>query len=448
MRCLIFALCLFSQLVSAYTGEGNFRSATGQYRAWSMAELWVRMWTDSGSGGPGTCVMQENATSFHAYESGGRYTIKHPIVSSVNPCQNGNNSTLTNWSTNQYEETCASSSGQPNGTVYNVATHTCVVDTCPSGTVWNPATSTCDAIPEPTECSAVSGTDVYYESDAEGEVCVNSCEVVAFNRRQQLDGIYINEAVYTGATCSGGVASAEPDSEGAICVTSGTNTYCLNENLPKNCGTINDVGVCLESPPPGGCTFIAGGSFVCDATAPDTAKPDNGTPGQTVEPLATITSDSGTQTEIYTPAQVAGSSTTINNISGTGGSYGNTDSATEGTLQDILRELQNDDDIQETAPFAGTAPGELYTATTATYGSVIEDFQTDIEAAPFYAAATEFFDVTLSGACPVWTIPATWVFPAIAIDMQCSAVMEDIWPFIYAVMLLSASFVAFRWAFL
>lgn len=99
----------------------------------------------------------------------------------------------------------------------------------------------------------------------------------------------------------------------------------------------------------------------------------------------------------------------------------------------------------------GTGPigTDLYTPTTKTYDSVLSEFRARVSAAPAISAATTFFTLTLPNLpCPVWTLPATGLTPSIAIDMQCSSAMESVWPIVSAVMIATAGFIAFRWAFL
>jgi hypothetical protein len=47
---------------------------------------------------------------------------------------------------------------------------------------------------------------------------------------------------------------------------------CIEQEEP-NCGTFNGTQVCLDDAPPGDCTMLPGGSYICDADAPDSSKP-------------------------------------------------------------------------------------------------------------------------------------------------------------------------------
>ncbi len=119
-----------------------------------------------------------------------------------------------------------------------------------------------------------------------------------------------------------------------------------------------------------------------------------------------------------------------------------TDYARQGTLESI------DSKLAPPPPLTGTAAPDLYTPTTLTFDSVLADFRTRAENTAIYTAVSSFFATDVQGQCPQWEIPPVMDMPAIPITAQCSSVMETIWPFISAVIIATAGFVAFRWAFL
>lgn len=55
-------------------------------------------------------------------------------------------------------------------------------------------------------------------------------------------------------------------------VGSGGTEACITPGR-KNCGTFNGTPVCVNSPPPGNCTFASGGNWACDSAAPTPPKP-------------------------------------------------------------------------------------------------------------------------------------------------------------------------------
>lgn len=96
----------------------------------------------------------------------------------------------------------------------------------------------------------------------------------------------------------------------------------------------------------------------------------------------------------------------------------------------------------------GVGENQFYKPDGKTAMSVLGDFKRDIEQLPIVQGVTGFFDVQVSGTCPVWSTPAIWVFDPIVIDAQCSQAMENIWPGIAAIIIATAAFLAFRVAVL
>lgn len=164
-----------------------------------------------------------------------------------------------------------------------------------------------------------------------------------------------------------------------------------------------------------------------------------------------LTTRSSTRTETVTDPQ--GNTTTNVTTSGAAGGGGGSD-GTDGQVDgsgegsgsgngDCTGADCGDD---EAPPFGGAGPGELYQPTDKTYQSVISGFQARMENSPLFAAVSGFFTISLGGSCPIWTIPGVMGMPAIVVDFQCSSTMENLWPYIAAIMIATAGFVAFRWA--
>jgi hypothetical protein len=119
-----------------------------------------------------------------------------------------------------------------------------------------------------------------------------------------------------------------------------------------------------------------------------------------------------------------------------------TDIAREGTLQQINTKLAPPPPLNATVP-------TLYTPASLTYVGVLSSFQTRVSNAPAISSAQNFFTVDISGtSCPIWHIPSVMGMPSIPIDAQCSNTMNQIWPFVAAVIIATVGFVGFRWAFL
>jgi len=69
------------------------------------------------------------------------------------------------------------------------------------------------------------------------------------------------------------------DDEGCVTSVNGNVMCRSNQPDPTNCGTVNGDVVCLASVPPGKCTILAGGSYICDGAASTPPAPNNGTEG-------------------------------------------------------------------------------------------------------------------------------------------------------------------------
>jgi hypothetical protein len=119
--------------------------------------------------------------------------------------------------------------------------------------------------------------------------------------------------------------------------------------------------------------------------------------------------------------------------------------AQESTQVGILDELKK---LNQGKSFEGQSGGSLYESNEKTYSGILGEFKNRIMQAPIATVGNSFFDIQLSGNCPIWVLPATDLTPSIPIDMQCSDAMNSIWPLVAAVVIASASFIAFRWAFL
>lgn len=106
----------------------------------------------------------------------------------------------------------------------------------------------------------------------------------------------------------------------ANCIMMASGKYaCAGKPSNPNCGKLNGEDVCLEKMPEGSCAFMADGSVICDADAPN--QPDNGTPGEQATPDAVMGLGSGEgakEFNYYTNTTVAGSSGGGSGLSGVG----------------------------------------------------------------------------------------------------------------------------------
>ena len=84
------------------------------------------------------------------------------------------------------------------------------------------------------------------------------------------------------------------------------------------------------------------------------------------------------------------------------------------------------------------------------FGTVMLAASQQLQETPIFTSVSGFFDVSLSGSCPIWSTSFT-VFEQsfnFTVDQQCSEVMTQIWPIIRAIIILIFSFLAFRVAIL
>ncbi len=80
------------------------------------------------------------------------------------------------------------------------------------------------------------------------------------------------------------------------------------------------------------------------------------------------------------------------------------------------------------------------------FGTVLTAFQDRVLSSQVGTATANFFTITTSGTCEVWSV-TTSAF-TVTFDQHCSQIMQSIFPFVSAVIIALASFVAFRWSFL
>ncbi len=80
------------------------------------------------------------------------------------------------------------------------------------------------------------------------------------------------------------------------------------------------------------------------------------------------------------------------------------------------------------------------------FGSIIAGHGESLLSKPMFVAVNNFFTASFTGSCPTWSV-SVWAFD-IEINQFCSATMNNIWPYIRAIVLLVFGLIAFREAFL
>lgn len=89
--------------------------------------------------------------------------------------------------------------------------------------------------------------------------------------------------------------------------------------------------------------------------------------------------------------------------------------------------------------------GSFYEAKGKTFSDVVSRFTATVQGSPLISASAGFFSVgSLSGSCPIWTLPASDFYPSIVVDFQCSPEVSDALRIAGYLVLIIAAWVAIR----
>lgn len=236
---------------------------------------------------------------------------------------------------------------------------------------------------------------------------------------------------------SGDECGAEPDVTGEELVDEPGNTNCVSGSgitfcaaqTSQNCGTVNGQSVCLDSIPPGRCTFLGNGGMVCASGASGAPTEEDGVTPAAPDGEFTAGSDDAAEEdyEYFGPGTVANSGT-----------------PTSGTSTTIISDGDDGEEPGEEEPFAGPDLGE-----TETFGEALSSFMAAAEGAPVIAAATGIGASLPAGECPAPSLVVPYLGDVeLTLDAHCTlweeiafvftAVMLAVWVFIGARIILSA----------
>ena len=222
-----------------------------------------------------------------------------------------------------------------------------------------------------------------------------------------------------------------------LCVTGDQGSVACYTPVEGNCGQFNGELICASAIQPGECASTPSGNVVCGESATAPINPDGTTKEPTLE-VSTVDENGNVVSNTYFAGGGNNSGTTNNLLQqildGQCGAPGQPACASEETIEDPT--------------YTGAVPGDLYTPTTETYTTVLNRFKDTVTNSAVITAVDGYFTVTTGGTCPNWTLPSVWFLPAIPIDAQCSSAMEQVWPFIAAILIAVASWFSFRIAFL
>lgn len=297
----------------------------------------------------------------------------------------------------------------------------------------------------PPDCNDFAGTQVdryFADTGPGGAICatppgeeVMGCEALVANptgTRACAGGECFARLSFTGDQCG-----AEPDATSETLVDQPGSTNCVAGDgvtvcaatSSQNCGTVNGQAVCLDSVPPGACTFLGNGGMVCASSASSPPAPtDSGgmspaTPDGTFTAGSDDTSD--TTYNYFGPGTVSDSGTPVSGPAQGGG-------GDEGT------EEPSDDE------FTGPDLGE-----TTTFAEALGAFAAGLDSVPFVAAVNGLGGSMPEGECPAPTVEIPYLDGVeLTLDAHCglwdeispilTGVMLAIWVFLGARILLSA----------
>lgn len=248
-----------------------------------------------------------------------------------------------------------------------------------------------------------------------------------------------------GASCSGDFATEVPPNE----------QDCLAQG--KGAVTVGGVTTCVTP-----ATTTTNGTTTTTTTGP------NGATTQTTQTTQTTTTAGGGTTIVQTTTGGGGTTTTTTEKTGADAATGSGGGGGGGgiTKSDLSRGSPGGDFGTENTPsdnacegkttpeckgkggnFGNHATDALYTAKQKTFETVLASFVTMAQASPIMTAADGFFDVPqASGGCPAFggSVP----FINADLSMPSDWCSWAAWDWVGAAMLLLASLVGFRWAFL
>ncbi len=155
--------------------------------------------------------------------------------------------------------------------------------------------------------------------------CINGCLYEGAGVIIESPSGFNRTGQSTGQSCTAGNSPGEAEAgDGVACIIGeSSNVTCIANGFPENCGTFNGDQICLGDAPPGDCTFLPGGSFVCGGGAgepmPDTTPPvpGDGEPPSPVPPDVTIHDGDGGPGQVGVWLGDSGDTSGTDTLSGT-----------------------------------------------------------------------------------------------------------------------------------
>lgn len=323
---------------------------------------------------------------------------------------------------------------------------------CPEDEPWDAEYGGC--APPPTDCSGFEGEGVdrfFSGAVTSTTACVTppgsedgACVANIVGAHMCAGAECYGRLEYTGGSCSTGVEPENDegplvDEPGTVnCVSGDGVTYCAKESS-RNCGTVNGESVCLDTIPPGRCTFLGNGGMVCasDVGAPPAPTESDGeTPASPDGEFAAGGDDvEYTTYNYFGPGTVASSG-----------------SASSGSGQGPSTDGGGDGEEPGAGPCEepGSCPGVLPTLEEAdSFADSTSAFLAGVEASPIVAAISGLGASMPAGECPAPEVTLPYLADVtLVLDAHCdlwdsiagvlAAVMLAVWVFIGARIFLSA----------
>ncbi len=161
-----------------------------------------------------------------------------------------------------------------------------------------------------------------------------------------------------------------------------------------------------------------------------------------------IAPNTPTPPDIENPNQETTNTTNINGTtyntggySGTGSTGGQGDTGTGGKDQGGTGDGKGNEDGVGAA--AGALDG-LYDGSGDTIASTVSAYVARIQSAPIMSVGTQFLSVTLTGSCPVFTLPETAYWSAMTFDYHCQGTLADALALGAYLLLAVAAYTAFK----
>lgn len=275
------------------------------------------------------------------------------------------------------------------------------------------------------------------------EGCVGGCAVIVNSLITAMigsaGGYKIYDTVTTGAACTSATNTAIDvhDAAEEMCFELGGQTVCTDptdlEEVTVNGEPTSQNGEeewdsCYDAADGGSLCVTQTGTTPSTPPAPNDGETSTTTPATPDVTVTNVTNN--TNTTYYNSTTVAASDALAGSGSSSSASSGSSGSSSSASSGDSSGEGE-----------------DWYEKKDDTFGTVLNDFTTSVQGSAVFTQASGFFTMNLGGSCPVWSTTVA-VFGTITIDQQCSATMNSIWPYIYAVVVATAAFYAFRIAFL